>query len=361
MVRQDVIAERLSTVRQRFAEWEVDALMITSAKNRRWLSGFTGSAGWLLITLEDAFLATDFRYWGLMQRESPNYTLFELKDGASVADLLPQTDVEQVGVEGKHVVVNSFKKLKEIEGVTWIILEETVESLRAVKTAGELEKIRAAAAITDLVMSRVPQIATLGQTEQALAWELEKRMREAGADGLAFPTIVASGPNSALAHHRSGERSLQAGDVMVVDMGATYEGFCSDLTRSFYLGDEADSRFWNVYNLVLDAQNRALEAIRPGVSGKEVDEAARTIIDEAGHGDHFGHGLGHGVGLEIHENPLLANRNADDLLQPGMVTTVEPGVYLPEWGGVRIEDLVLVNEDGVELISRCPKVPVLPI
>lgn len=362
MVKVETIRERLATVRQLFPDWEIDALLITSQTNRRWLSGFTGSAGWLLVTLQEAYLATDFRYWGQVPGESPDYTLFKLKDGATVADLLPQTNAERIGVEGKHLVVNAFAKLKEIEGVTWIVLEETVESLRAVKTAEELQKIRAAAAITDHAMSQVPRIASLGQTEQELAWELEKRMREAGAEGLAFPTIVASGPNSAHAHYRTGQRTLQLGDVLIVDMGATFEGFCSDLTRSFFLGREADTRFWEVYNLVLEAQTRALDAIRPGVSGKEVDEAARSVIAEAGHGDHFGHALGHGVGLDIHEQPPhLASYNADDPLQLNMVTTVEPGVYLPEWGGIRIEDLVVVGSDGVEMISRCRKDPLLPI
>lgn len=362
MVNEDTLEERISAVRQRFSDWEVDALMITSQTNRRWLSGFTGSAGWLLVTLQEAYLATDFRYWPQVPTESPNYTLFRLKDGATVADLLPQTGAERIGVEGKHLVVNAFTKLKEIEGVTWIVLEETVESLRAVKTADELQKIRAAAAITDHAMSQVPKIAALGKTEQALAWELEKLMREAGADGLAFPTIVASGPNSAHAHHRSGLRKLQPGDVLIVDMGATFEGFCSDLTRSFFLGKEADGRFWDVYDLVLEAQKQALEAIKPGISGKEVDEAARTLIEEAGHGDHFGHALGHGLGLEIHEQPPhLAARNADAPLQLNMVTTVEPGVYVPGWGGIRIEDLVVVGSDGVEMLSRCPKEPLLPI
>lgn len=356
---EETINERLTAVCRYFSDWEVDALLVTSATNRRWLSGFSGSSGWLLITPEEAFLATDFRYWGQTSSESPSYTLFKLKDGATVADLLPQTGAERIGVEGQHLVVNAFAKLQEIEGVTWIVLEETVESLRAVKTREELQKMRAAAAITDHVMSQVPEIASLGQSERALAWELEKRMREAGADALAFPTIVASGPNSAHAHHRSGERTLKRGDVLIVDMGATYDGFCSDLTRSFYLGNEADSQFLPVYDLVLKAQDRAFQAIRPGISGKDVDEMARAIISEAGHGDHFGHGLGHGVGLDVHEQPRLASRNADAPLLLNMVTTVEPGIYLPEWGGIRIEDLVVVREDGVELISRCPKDPLL--
>jgi Xaa-Pro aminopeptidase len=235
-----------------------------------------------------------------------------------------------------------------------------ISSFRTIKLAEEIEAIRSAARITDSAMEKVPLIAKPGMTESQLAWELEKLLRETGASELSFPIIVASGPNSARPHHMTGERSLQIGDTIIIDMGAKLNGYCSDLTRSFHIGESKNEQFSNVYDLVLKAQTNALEKMSAGMLSRDIDGLAREIIDEAGFGNNFGHGLGHGVGLDIHENPRLSWTN-EDIVESGVVITVEPGIYLPGWGGIRIEDLVQVKDNGVEFLSKCPKKPIIAV
>lgn len=354
--------ERLARVRAAFAAWEVDALLVGSAANRRWLSGFTGSAGWLLVTAGAAHLATDFRYWDQAEAQAPAFSLFRLTTEARLVDFIRSAGAVTIGVEAAHLTLADFDKVRAVDGISWKPLAETLEPVRAVKTPAEIEQIRAAAAVTDDVMAQVNQLARPGQTEADLAWELEKRLRQGGGDAIAFPIIVASGPNAARPHHTSGQRQLQDGDALIVDMGAALDGYMSDLTRSFFIGDEPSARYREVYDLVLAAQEAALDAMRPGVTTRHTDGLARETIAASGHAEHFGHGLGHGVGLEVHEEPHLSPREKYEMpLQSGMVTTVEPGVYIPGWGGVRIEDLVLVIDDGVESLSRCPKQPRIPV
>lgn len=360
-----IIEERLTAVRNKLSEWEVDALLITSASNYRWLSGFTGSACTLLITADRALLGTDFRYWEQATQQAPAFELIKMGRGeeyASVHDMAGMTHAQTIGVEGNHLSINQFKQLNEKEGNThnWVPLGETIETLRLIKTPAEIEQIRSAAAITDWAMSQVNEWAKVGMSEQALAWQLEKAMRERGAEGMAFEVIVASGPNAALAHHRPGQRTLQPGDSIVIDMGAKLNGYHSDLTRSFHMGTEPDETFWQVYNLVLAAQENALSKMRPGMKGQEIDALARDVINEAGHKEHFGHSLGHGVGLEIHEGPSLSWVNEKEI-PSGSVLTIEPGVYVPGWGGVRIEDLVVLGDDGVHFLSHCPKTPLIAL
>lgn len=357
----NIYSQRISQVRSLFDEWEVDALLLKSEANRRWLSNFTGSSAWLLITSEDAYLATDFRYWEQAQSQSPHFDLFKMERSDSIKELLQTVAGSRVALERKHLTLADFALLKEVEEIEWLPREPTVEPLRAVKTADEVDAIRRSAAITDRVMRMVPELARPGLTERELAWQMEKRLREKGGDGIAFPVIVASGPNAALPHHRPGERTLRAGEVLLIDMGAVVDGYRSDMTRTFFLGDAPDDTFWEIYNLVLQAQSAALEALRPGLSGPEVDKIARDVIGAQERADQFGHGLGHGVGLEIHEDPpRLSPSGTGDPLQEGMVTSVEPGVYVPGWGGVRIEDLVALTADGVDVLSQCPKEPLIP-
>lgn len=360
--------ERLTAVRGRFAEWKIDGLLITSNNNYRWLSGFTGSNCTLLITADQALLGTDFRYWEQAEQQSPEFELVRMGSDEGLAtftDMVKMSGSSALGLEGSQVSIVQYKTWQkataEIEGLKLISLGQTVEPLRLIKTDAELDKIRAAAAITDEVMGQVNTIAKVGMTEKALAWELEKRMRELGADGLAFDIIVAAGPNGALAHHRPSSRPLQQGDTIVIDMGAKLDGYHSDLTRSFHMGEaDPDDKFWAVYNLVLAAQKNALAEMRANMSGQAIDALARDVIDDAGHGEAFGHSLGHGVGLEIHENPRLSKLTKSEI-PAGSVVTVEPGVYLPGWGGIRIEDLVVLGTDGVEFLSHCPKNPIIPI
>ena len=354
--------ERLMRVRSALKDWEVDGLLLGSAANVRWLSGFSGSAGWVLVTSHDAYLATDFRYWTQAETQAPAFSLFRFTENAHLPDFVQSSGADTIAVESNYLTLADFDKLRASGNVNWQPLTQTIEPMRAVKSPGEIERIRAAAAITDSVMEQVNRLARPGQTEAELAWELEKRLRESGADFIAFPIIVASGPNAARPHHSSSRRPLQKGDAIVVDMGAALDGFMSDLTRSFFLGNDPSPRFQKIYNVVMEAQQAALEGLRPGATTREVDALARDTIAAAGYKEHFGHGLGHGVGLQVHEEPHLSPRQKYKLpLQAGMVTTVEPGIYLPGWGGVRIEDLVLVTKHGPEALSRCPKTPTISI
>jgi Xaa-Pro aminopeptidase len=359
MTSDNIIQERLTAVRAKFDEWKVHGLLIGSAANRRWLSGFTGSSGQLLITREQAYLATDGRYWERATQEAPAFTLIKHQRTAEDAEnFIRAAQVERIGVESQHTTIAELRQLQKIKRINWFSLPDTVEGLRAVKTAVEVEAIKAAAAITDYAMSQVNQIAKPGMTEKQLAWELEKIMREAGADAMAFPVIVASGPNSALPHHRVGERPLQAGDVIIIDMGAELNGYSSDLTRTFFLGSDPGPQFRHIYEMVHLAQTNALQKLRPGMTSKEADALAREVIEDAGYEENFGHGLGHGVGLEIHEAPALSWR-FEERLPTGSVITIEPGIYLTGWGGVRIEDLIYLAEDGPHLLSQCPKNPII--
>ena len=346
------------------AEWEVDALLVGSATNRRWLSGFTGSAGWLLITPAAALVTTDFRYWEQVQQQAPVFTLIkgEPKERLPVK-MIQEAGVQKLAFESAFVTVDEFDSLKrKVEnGVEWVGQKSTVEPLRAIKTPAELALMRQAAALADQTMALMPQLARPGVTERQLAWELEKALREAGADAVAFDIIVAGGPHGALPHHHPGDRPLQAGDAIVVDMGANVQGYRSDLTRTFYLGNKPSAAFQEVYGLVAQAQANVLQNMRAGMISKDIDALARDLISATAYKDYFGHGLGHGVGLDIHEQPRLSQFLEKDTIPAGAVVTVEPGIYIPGKFGVRIEDLVLLGDEGAEPLSRAPKSPVIPL
>lgn len=354
-------ANRLQSVRGQFDEWKVDAVLITGPSNRRWLSGFTGSAGQLLITRDQAILSTDFRYWEQAQQEAPAFALFQNRRKAEDSKaFLALGGVAHIGIEAANMSVADYAALRRIDGYQWKPLLKTVEMWRQVKSAAELTTIRAAAALSDQGMSQVNLLAQPGMTEQVLAWKLEQAVREAGASTVAYPIIVASGPNSALPHHRPGNRELQLGDAILIDLGAEVDGYKSDLTRTFYLGDEPDDKFWEIYNSVLQAQTTALQNMKAGMTCKDIDSLARDSITAAGYAEYFGHGLGHGVGLDIHEKPSLSQLSEKEIMPEGAITTVEPGIYVPGWGGVRIEDLVLVSSSGASLLSHCAKIPTIP-
>lgn len=356
--------KKLTTVRRLLQDWNVDGLLVNGYTNYRWLSNFTGSNCTLLITQDKALLATDFRYYEQAQQQAPQFELFKHERKATDDEaFFEKAAVSTLAYNGSQLTVSAFKKLKKAApDIKWKMLSQTVEQLRLYKSPDEIEKIRQAAAITDLAMSQVNEIAKLGMSEKQLAWELEKVMREAGADGLAFDVLVASGPNAALPHHKAGSRQFQAGDALIVDMGAMLNGYRSDLTRSFYFGNALSADYANIYETVLAAQTAVLQNAKPTMTCKAVDSLARDLIADAGHGDHYGHGGGHGVGLDIHESPFLSQRATDEeTIEPGMTLTVEPGIYIPNWGGVRIEELTVVTESGLEPLSHCPKVPLIPI
>lgn len=356
------MTDKLEQARANFDKWRIDGLLITSAANRRWLSGFTGSAGQLLVTRDRAVLSTDSRYWEQAAQQAPHFEVYRHRDKKDdTQTFLEMGGANVIGFEARHMTVAGLKDLKRQNGFRWKALTPTVEPFRAVKSAEEVAAIRTAARITDETVAQVPRLAQPGLSEQAVAWELEKFMRDAGADRPGFDIIVASGPNSALPHHHPGDRLLQPGDIIIVDLGAEVGGYRSDLTRTFYLGESADDRFWGIYNTVLRAQVAAIEGIRPGVTGKAVDSLARDVITAAGHADNFGHGTGHGLGLEIHEDPRFSVKSDRVIIPAGAVMTVEPGIYLPGYGGVRIEDLVLVTTNGYEYLSAAPKSPLIAL
>jgi Xaa-Pro aminopeptidase len=348
---------RLDKFRQQITDHHLDGMLITDPLNRRYLSGFSGTAGWLLVTAERAMLAVDFRYYERAAREAPDWEQVQVtrshKD--SLPEMVAAAGVERLGVEGDHVTVSEFEDMRErVPGTTLVPIAEMVLSLRQVKSPGEVETIRAAVNCADAAFAHLCQVIQPGMSEAEVGWVLESHMRQNGASATSFPTIVGSGPNGAMPHATTSDRPIGEGEPIVMDFGAVVDGYCSDITRTVCLG-RADDRYRDIWQLVYEAQ-RAVEAqLRPGMSGKEADAIARDMFVEAGYGEAFGHGLGHGVGLAIHEHPRLSQYLEDVILEPGMVFTVEPGLYLPGWGGVRIEDIVCVGEDGVEVLTKSPK------
>ena len=344
-------------MRPKLIEEELDAVLITQPENRRYLSGFTGSAGVLLISAEQAILATDFRYYEQVSKQAPDFELAKIKDKFTniLPDLVAQVGARRVGFEAAHLPYAQYQEWAEVaEGIELVPTKELVEGLRAVKDEGELEIIRRAVALADGAMAHVLDVMEPGMTERAVAWEIETYMRTHGADKVAFDIIVAGGPNGAMPHAQPSDAPIQAGEPIVMDIGALINGYHSDLTRTVCL-DRPDDRFREIYEIVLRAQLAAEEGVRAGMTGREADALARSVIEEAGYGEHFGHGLGHGVGLAVHEKPRLSKLSEEEVLQPGMVVTIEPGIYLPGWGGVRIEDMVVVGEDGVEVLTQASK------
>ena len=337
-------------------------MLVSAPANRRYLSGFSGSSGSLLITQSDAVLATDFRYLEQAAGESPDFRIHKIECGkAWLPALLAETGTRKMGVEASHVTLAAHRKilkdLEESEGVSGVTVEPTdglPEGVRAVKDDDELALIAEAVRIADLAMGAVGPNLQPGMTERGVAWELESEMRRLGADGPAFDTIVGAGANGALPHHRADDTVLRRGDPVVIDMGAAYNGYRSDLTRTFTVGGDADDMFKRVYEIVLRAQTAAIEAARPGMSAKDLDGAAREVIESAGYGEEFGHGLGHGVGLDIHERPMITPAS-DDEIADGMIFTIEPGIYISGWGGVRIEDIAAMENGRARPLTAAPK------
>ncbi|HET7087125.1 MAG TPA: Xaa-Pro peptidase family protein [Anaerolineae bacterium] len=352
------MTDRVAQVRGRLRELEIDALLVTQAENRRYLSGFTGSAGVLLITLDRSILATDSRYWEQAAKQAPTFELVQIKTRLEdhLADILGKAGYpKRVGFESAAVSVDQFSTWSNMNGgVVWVATKNAVEPIRAVKDESELAAIRKAAAVTDAGFDFLCGVLKPGMTEREAAWELEAFLRTHGAEALAFDVIVASGPDSAMAHHHPGDRAIQAGEPILIDFGAKVDGYCADLTRTVSLG-RADEKYDEVYEIVRRAQQVALDGMRAGMPGVQADALAREAIVAAGYGDFFGHGLGHGVGLAVHEAPRAGRVDAEAPLPVGATLTVEPGVYLAGWGGVRIEDLVVVRENGVEALSRAHK------
>ncbi len=349
--RADRLSERLSGA-------GVDALLVTDLVNVRYLTGYTGSNGLALVGPSTRVFVTDFRYVEqAAEQVDPSFDrlrasvdLFE-----AIRDATAAREELRLGFEEARLTVREHGRLRELlpDRVELVATHGLVEGLRAVKEPGEVSAMRAAAALADAALEQLIAGGLVGRTERDLAMALEFDMRRRGAERPSFEPIVAAGPHGALPHASPREVEVRSGDLVVIDWGAQLDGYCSDCTRTFAAG-AADGHATEIYGLVLEAQLAGLEAVASGASGREVDAVARQLIEAAGHGEHFGHGLGHGVGLEVHEAPRLAQRS-DAVLEPGNVVTVEPGVYLPGDLGVRIEDLVVVGADGPEILTGLSK------
>ncbi len=336
-------------------------MLISGTENRRYLSGFSGSAGVLIITPQAARLATDFRYYEQVREQAPDFELVEVPQrmeqvlAREIADL----GLTRVGFESAALTYETYESWrKAMPQVELVPTTGLVEGLRAIKDEAELAAITEAVRVADQAMEHIMDTIRPGMTEREVSWELEVHMRTHGAEALAFTTIVAAGPHGAMSHAVVTDRPIQRGDPIVIDMGARVNGYCSDITRSFCVG-EADERYLSVWHTVLEAQQAAERGIRAGMTGIQADAIARDLIYGAGYEGQFGHGLGHGVGLAIHEEPRASMAYAG-VIPAGMVLTVEPGIYIPGWGGIRIEDMIVVGEDGSTILTGARKVPVVP-
>ncbi|MFC2045451.1 M24 family metallopeptidase [Chloroflexota bacterium] len=354
------IANRLQKLRLKLAQQELDAILISQPENRYYLSGFNGSAGFLLITEQKAVLATDFRYTEQAKIQAPEYDIFQTSGNTAswFPEMINGLNLRRLGLEAENITLTTYRQLtgaiKKLKPKPALIsVNSLVESLRSIKDAEEIEFITKASELADNAMEYVRQSIHSGLNEKELAWEIEQFMRRNGSQPVPFEVIVASGPNSAMPHARPSLRRIQPGEPVVVDIGARINGYCSDLTRTICLG-QPDDAYNKVYEIVLNAQITAINGIKEGMTGDGADKLARAVIERAGHGEAFGHSLGHGVGLVPHEQPRLGPKSTDKLT-PGMVFSIEPGVYLNGWGGIRIEDLVVIENGETRVISKSRK------
>ena len=362
-----VEVERVERLAAELRERKLDVLLVWGAVNVRYLSGFTGSNALALILARGhsgghRFL-TDFRYETQSAAQVPDLFEREIVSGelleAAAAALVAVTGTAgRLGFDDVSLTVAQHTRLSELLPTGWQLVPcaGAIERMRAVKDAREIARIRAAAQLADEALLRsVLQRGLVGRTEREVALDLELEMRRLGADGPSFPSIVASGPHGALPHAEPRAEPIARDVLVTIDWGALHEGYCSDCTRTYATGEHISARSREVYELVRSAQAQALDAVTAGPTGRELDAVAREAIEQAGHGEHFGHGLGHGVGMEIHEGPRLSRTAGEDPLLAGNVVTVEPGVYLPGECGVRIEDLLVVRTDGHEVLTGLPK------
>ena len=358
--------QRLTKLRHNIVNAGLDALLISTFDNRLYISGFSGSAGFLLITDSQLILATDSRYTEQASIQAKGFTIKRTSSKLDwLTDLVKSLGVKQIGFEADDITVNMHRLLlSEINklnsdnnlDVKIVGTSNIVGNLRQVKTHDEIQILEKVCSITDQAMDTVTPNIVAGMTEKEVSWQLEQAMRNLGGEKMSFDVIVAAGPNGALPHHRPGSSIIKSGDSVVIDMGCVYQNYCSDLTRTIAV-DEPDESFHKIYKTVLDAQTHAEKEARPGMSGADIDDLARSVIANAGFGEYFGHSLGHGVGLQVHEQPWIS-ANSKNIIEPGMVFTVEPGIYIPGWGGVRIEDVVVMQETGVELLNKAKKMAI---
>lgn len=338
----------LNKVREILVQNDLDAILISNGFNMNYLSGFAGATGYLFISEHRQIVLTDFRYTIQAELEAKEFEVITIGNGGYVSainDILKTEHVKKLGFESGDVLYATYESFKkEIADVTLVAVKDEISRLRRVKTADELTKLKRAEAIGDEVFTEILDFIKPGMTELEVAARIEYLLKVKGGQGLSFSAIVASGVNSSMPHAVPSYKKIETGDFVTMDFGCIYEGYCSDMTRTIVIGKASDEQK-KVYDKVLEAQLAALDVMKAGLTGKEIDQVARDIIYQAGYEGCFGHGLGHSVGLEIHENPRLSP-SEDDVILENVIETVEPGIYIKGFGGVRIEDMVVVTKEG---------------
>jgi Xaa-Pro aminopeptidase len=356
--------QRMLAVRNLFDAYQIDGLLITHPTNRRYLTGFTAddtppneSSGHLIVSREKIALVTGSVNVTQAEAQSPHVQIVNRDPSWAACDsrMIQEFGIHKLGYESDAILESVFRGITDTLHANgydfeWVQADGLVDQIRAIKSPSEIELLRKAFEITTETFERVAPTIRAGQTEGEIAWKIHQMFVELGAEGPAFPTIVAAGTHAARPHHEPGDRRIQDGQSIIIDMGAKYHGYCADLTRTVWVG-EPDPRLREVYPVVAQAVEEVFERLAPGVSCADLDTVARDYIDSQGFGAAFSHSLGHGVGLRVHESPS-ANRRSKDILSPGNLLTIEPGAYFPEWGGVRVEDVILVTEDGFEILTE---------
>lgn len=353
------LQSHLRKFRERLKNQELDAFVVSMPENRYYLSGFSARdlvlneiSGFLVIGRDKQILITDGRYVFQARQQCPLFHVVVYREYAvkTMAQVIRDMGAKRVGVEAQHLIVHFYQGLvSALQGIEVVPTETMMEPIRAVKEDGEIEKIRNSAALTERALQQTLPRLKAGLSEKQVAWWIESAIRDQGAEAVSFDPIVASGPNGAKAHHEPSERPIREGEPIIIDIGSRLNGYCSDMTRTIILGNPSD-QFKEIYSVVRRAQLKAISAIKPGMMTSEADAIAREVIEKAGYGDKFLHSLGHGVGLATHESPRLSRINPTELLE-NMVVTVEPGIYVEEWGGVRLEEMIVIRENGAELLT----------
>ncbi|HZX36078.1 MAG TPA: Xaa-Pro peptidase family protein [Thermodesulfobacteriota bacterium] len=336
-------------------DFSIDAVLITGRTNVRYFTGFTGSNAQAVAFRDERWFLTDSRYKTQARDEVRGYRIKIYKNGLpETSALIKKRKVKRLGIEGRAIDYSTYLKLKKLlPGTRFIDVEEGIASRRAIKDSSEIEAIKKAVSFADAGFRVIETKPVIGRTEKELALDIEREVKKRGADGLSFDIIVASGKRSALPHGAPSDKRIRAGEFLTIDMGASFKGYKSDETRTYVIG-RPTRRQKEIYGIVKAAHDSAMEAVRDGVSAKDIDRAARDVIKKAGYGKYFGHGTGHGVGMDVHEAPGISGLSKD-VLASGMVITIEPGIYIPEFGGVRIESMVLVKKNGCEVLTNDKK------
>ncbi len=349
--------DRITQIQKKLSEMQVDGLLLTSFSNMYYVSSFTGTTATVLVSKKDVYILTDFRYQIQVAKQSTHCNFKLVDDDHPIAywieALCIQDDIARLGVEEDHLTIGLYNQYQNVlSDVTLVPVD--VSKLRTQKDATEVEFIQKAIDIVDETITEIYDIIAPGMSEKEVEWKLLEKIRSKGGDGFSFSAIVASGHRGSMPHGVASDKVIEESDMVTIDFGAKYKGYCSDLTRTFAMSSKVDPKLVELYHIVLKANEEAIKACGPYIPCVEVDKVARDIITDAGYGAYFAHGTGHGLGIDIHEYPRL-NQLSQAVLLPGMVVTVEPGIYIEGLGGIRIEDDILITEDGYIRLTKSPK------